>query len=749
MRLALYPVGGYWFVAVVAAVMLLLLLIGPGDRAQGRRRRTLAVLRVASFVMLALALLRPTLVRTITTRKPATLVLLVDLSRSMGVEDALGSKSRFAAMQDALAALAPDIKALGKEVDVRLYGFDEELRPIAWTGASPEWPDAPTGVQSAIGWSLDEILRRESGARVAGVIVLSDGSQRVLPDRDVAMQTPGRRLADLGYRLYAVPFGQDRGLDQARDVALQDLRTSDVVFVKNPLDAGAVARIEGFAGLDVPVQLLFETKPGEMEVVGASPVRAQTSGERVPLELSYTPQTAGEFKVTLRAAEQPGELVTANNELSTFVTVREGGLNVLYLNGALLPEQRHLRWALDASPDINVEYRYIDARRPETKPADLSELLKPGKFNVYVLGDLDAQAFSEEELALLRQSVERGAGLIMLGGLHSFGAGGYGKTPLADVLPITIDSTERQNFDEPVRSDLHLPDGLPVAMRPTGQGLRQRFMALAPGEQNAQTWAKLPPLAGANRFAGVKPQSSVLAETDRGEPLLVAKDFGLGRVLAFAGDSTWQWWMQGHEAAHKRFWRQVTLYLARKDQSEGSNVWLALDRRRYAPGTRVDFLCGVRTPEGDPIPDAVLSVEVVGPDGQRRPARLRNEQDATAGVFLEANAPGDYLVVVNGSQNGQPLGTAQARFLVYDQDLEMDNPAADRRALASLAALTGGRTVAPEQLADVLVEVREQLEDLEVDTQIKQPLWDTWWFFLLFIGILCTEWYLRKKWGMV
>ena len=180
----------------------------------------------------------------------------------------------------------------------------------------------------------------------------------------------------------------------------------------------------------MPVQLLVETAPGKMEVVATTKVRADASGSKLPINLEYVPPTSGEIKVTLKAADQPGELVTTNNELSTFVTVLDGGLNVLYLNGAILPEQNFLRRSLDASPDINVDYLYLNARKPQTKPSDLAERFKPGKYNVYILGDLDSKAFTTEELTALRTAVEKGAGLIMLGGLHSFGAGGYGSDPL-------------------------------------------------------------------------------------------------------------------------------------------------------------------------------------------------------------------------------------------------------------------------------------------------------------------------------
>ena len=67
-------------------------------------------------------------------------------------------------------------------------------------------------------------------------------------------------------------------------------------------------------------------------------------------------------------------------------------------------------------------------------------------------------------------------------------------------------------------------------------------------------WAQLPPLDGANRIERneLKPNAQVLAEADdpQRHPLLVAGQSGEGRVLAFAGDSTWHWQMGGFGEAH-------------------------------------------------------------------------------------------------------------------------------------------------------------------------------------------------------
>ena len=110
-------------------------------------------------------------------------------------------------------------------------------------------------------------------------------------------------------------------------------------------------------------------------------------------------------------------------------------------------------------------------------------------------------------------------------------------------------------------------------------------MELAPGAANREAWQRLPPLEGANNLGRnhLKRAAQVLAETPDGKPLLISQEVG-GRVMAFAADSTWRWWMGGHEAEHKRFWRQAVLWLAHKDEQTEGSVWIRLAQRRYAAG---------------------------------------------------------------------------------------------------------------------------------------------------------------------
>ncbi len=746
------PVGGYGLTSALAlALVLLLTLLGlPRHKLTPRKRLALVGLRLAVILLAMLAMLRPALVHTQTKRQSATLVLLIDRSRSMMVADAVAGKTRWELLQSAVEEAMPTLRKLGEDLEIKIYTFDADLHSLDFSQGKFDLGSVPDGQQTAIGAALEDVLRRESGKRLAGIVLLSDGAQRAYAPRDIAPQTPTRRLADLGYPLYTLAFGQARGLGQARDVALSDLSVNSSVYVKNELTVHGTARIDGFSGQGIPVQLLFESASGKMEPVGGVELKARQHGEAVPIEFTTIPQTPGEYKLTLRAAKQPGELVTTNNELSTFVTVLKGGVNVLYLEGALRVDQVFLRRSINASPDIKVDFVRLDERDPNQRPVNLVQDFRRGKYDVYMIGDVDASAFTAEELQALAKVVREGAGLVMLGGLHTFGPGGYQETPLRDLLPINMDSKERQRPGDAVRSDVQLAG--PLKMRPAKPlGQRHYLMALAEGADRESIWDRLPPLDGANKLGSPKPSAQVLAETSDAKPLMVVQEAG-GRVMAFAADSTWHWWMEGFDAQHKRFWRQVILWLARKDESADGNVWIKLAPRRFGPRQRVEFTAGAQSPQGEALENARYEAEVTLPDGTKQKVNLVQQGDHASGVFDQTQTAGDYAIAISVQYQGAPVGSARSRFLVFEQDLELDNAVADPTLLASLSAMTkdvGGESLAPEELPELLRRIQEKPMELEVKNLVKQTPWDTWPFFLLFVGLISAEWYLRKKWGLV
>ncbi len=756
----LNPVGNYQLVAVVAALFLaLLVFFGPdASRLPARRRRVLAGLRVAIFLAIVAGLLRPTHVFTEMKRHRATLIVLVDRSRSMSIADEPG-KTRWQALRDEVQRALPAFRQLNDDLDVKFYTFDAGLTPVDLTDGKFDLGDTADGRQTAIGAALDDALRKEAGHRLAGVILLSDGAQSAIFPRDEAPQLPVRRLADLGAPLYTITFGKIGG--QLPDVAVSVLDVSPSVYVKNELAIRGTVRVSGYDGKPIPVQALFEVEPGKpLVVVGTTTVHPTKSGEEIPVEFTYIPQTAGERKVSLAVPPQENEQDITNNEMSSFVKVFGGGLNVLYLEGEPRVEQRFLRRSFATSPDIKVDFLWLDHRQHNHWPVDLADRFKPGKYDVYIIGDLDSAAFRREDLQSLREAVEHGAGLILTGGFHSFAAGGYPETPLADILPLEVgelDKLDRQSpdFNDPIRDKLHIWPTNPsegIKMLPDRRFGDVSVMRLGPRDRNRAIWEKLPGLEGANLFRALKPSAKPIAVTPDGKPLLVAAEPGSGRVLCFAGDSTWHWCMAGFEKEHKQFWRQVVLWLAKKEDSDKPGVWIKMAQRQLTPGRPVDFTVGATSPQGEPLPDATFEAVAELPGGVEHPIHLSRQGNRTIGRFAETQLVGDYTIRVRGTDGGSEVGEARARFIVYDRDLEMENPAPRPSLMISLARMTadsGGRAVAPEELSALCEQLKQRPHDLEVPVETKTTPWDTPWFFLLIVGLLTVEWYLRKKWGLV
>ncbi len=658
---------------VAGVILTLLLLLRPAfGHATRWRRGVLVALRLAVILLVVLAMLRPERTSTTLERKHSTLAVVFDQSRSMRVPDAPGGKTRWQAQRETLTEAAPILADMGENVSVDLFAFDAAAHALDFSNGEIPFAEGPIGRATDIGSSLDDVLQRQIGKRLAGVILLSDGAQRAYAPR-VEMQQAARKLARLGCPLYTIAFGLDVEKSQARDVAVANLQDQYTIFVKNELAIDALLRVRGFAGRQIAVELTVEDSSGKEEVVETQAVVAAEDVEQINVAMTYVPQQPGQYRLTLRAAEQPGELDTKNNQLTAFLTVLKGGLKVLFLAGELRTEQNFIRRALDASVDIQVDYRWIDHRRRDKWPVvDLQDVLADPDYDVFLLGDLDSKALGETNLDLIEKAVDRGAGLMMIGGYHSFGPGGYARTVLADVLPVRM-ARIGQSFDGRILTELHHTGEL--RMRPA---VDHFITHLAQGEENRAAWERLPALLGANKFDGLKNRAIVLAESDDGVPLLIAGEYGAsGRVLAMAGDSTWRWHMQGNDAEHRRFWRQAILWLVRKDELARKDVWIELRQRRFNPEARVTFTAGAKSSDGDVVRGATYRAKVISPDGGEEAVRLSPQGEMAVGSFDASKTAGQYTIVVSATHDGHELGEAKAKFLVLDQDIELSDPSAN------------------------------------------------------------------------
>ncbi len=790
-RVSFQPLGDSWALVLVllAALAAGLFLFAANDKGVSRARRRFELgLRMASVLLFAILFTRPALVTTVKEELPASVAFLCDVSESMAIRDGENSESRYERMRRTLDAASDKLRALCGKFDVYAVGFGQGSDPIPVEDGKFMLPDAPTGSETRLGDALAETLRSTAGKRLLGVVTLSDGAQRAKDADAASPQDVALRLHDAERPVYAVPFGSDDVAAAIRDVAVEDLRANDHVFLGNELTVSGQVRVVGCANASIPLALALETSPGKMETVAQTVLEPKSNNETLSYQFVCRPETAGEWKLSVAAQVQENELTEANNELGAFVEALDRGTDVLYIEGTRRYEQNFIRAALETAPDVRLRYwrpstASMVAKLPNKTEAEmLAEYTKSrksaataffgeGKFAAYVLGDVDATAFQPNELKELAKRVEEGAGLVVLAGERSLGLGGYAKSPLAELLPVQTLESERL----PLESDLAeldadaAPDqrarfdGAFSAEPSQGEGKDDFIIRMSlDAKKNAAIWSDMPALTDLYRLGRVKPNATVLLTSRPVDasgkpdakaapaPLLVTQRYGAGRVAVLATDSTWRWRMRGKEAEHAKFWRQLLLWTAKFDELLEGELAVKLDRARYDADEQVSFHAVYRPKPNEDTSGMTAAAEIVAPDGTRERVELTDEQGIWHGLARKTSAPGDYLVEARLlSSTGETLQTARARFLVADGNLELERPEANPATLTNLAATTGGKTVPPEEFQSLLDELLQKRDTVVDYREVKKTLYDTWLIFALFVAIMTLDWILRKRWGLV
>jgi uncharacterized membrane protein len=718
------------------------------------QRRWLNGLRTAAGLLLLLAIFRPSIIRTDSLPTEATLVVLLDGSRSMTLP-ADEKESRAATQARVFQQLRPEIEKLDESLVLKTLVYSADAREIVSNETLDETLNTPpTGNATDISAALNAAVQSALGKPLAGVVMIGDGvdvspasAQRGVNDMVRDPQAGARLLASLDVPLWSVAIGPPGDVDQVRDVEVAELAESFSLFAGNEADVEFVVRSRALTGKAVTLRVLM-TPEGE----GAAPVEVAVRTltptgpeDTASMSIPMTAPAAGSYRLEVRADAQEGETLLSNNSQVAFVDVREGGGRVLYLEGQPRPEQAFILRSLRRFPDLQVTYRWIAGDTKERWPIDVGLGESANEFDVVIIGDLPAAAIGDEQWKEIAKQVGDGASLLMIGGVETFAKGGYARSPLANVLPVKLDSREGDlEGDVPMK----LSQNHPITT----------LASSSDAEDQAAAWASLPPLVGASRLSDVRvvPGVEVLLETEAGDPLLVVGEYGGGRVAAFAGDSTWRWWRQGKSLEHRRFWRQMVLWLLNRDSDASDAIDISLSSRRVEVGQSIDYV--ITYPSQAGTETAVLNVSAVNAAGEETklvPAVTvpsAEGENARWEGKLEELPPGMYRLraAYEGSSEN-----AEKTFQVLDQEAELRQPFADHTYLSQLSAQTassGGQMFLPNQVDELANLITQLRRNSEAPVVQKHRLGDTalsaWPLFIALSTLLSIEWYLRRRWGL-
>jgi uncharacterized membrane protein len=418
-------VGSPWWLVLLPLILPPLILVSFRSLAGlGPLRRLLAIaLRSAVVTLIVLALAE---VQTVRRSDRLTTMFLVDASQSIPQESqgpalsyvSEASKKR---RKDDMAGVivfgkGPRVETPPAPSELTLLGIESTI--------DPEYTDLAAAIKLALATFPEDTARR--------IVLLSDGNE----NRGNALEQALAAKA-LGVEIDVLPleYHYDREVLVEKVSIPPDVKKGETVNISVVIRASEPT--SGTLQIFQKADNYRAAAPGNEKPV---PIELQRGVNVFTLQQQITEPNFYTFTAEFIPDRSSGDRRAINNVAEGFTHAR-GTAQVLLIEGSPGEHAELVRALRENKLEVTIlaAPSRIDgsgAVGGDPLPIDLAQL-QP--YDTVILGNVPKEAFTEAQHQLLESNVhDMGAGLIMLGGRDSFGAGGWMNTPVEKALPVDM-----------------------------------------------------------------------------------------------------------------------------------------------------------------------------------------------------------------------------------------------------------------------------------------------------------------------
>ncbi len=546
--LSFEPLVTWGWMAAILLPVAVLAVVGLALRQRG------ALLRLAAFAALAVALLNPVLLDEERDPLQSVVALVVDRSQSQDIGDR--AETTEAAVETLQARLA------------RFAQFDVRVVEAGRASAADD------RTQTRLFGALDNAFRDVPPSRVAGAIMVTDGQVHDVP----------AQVDESGAPLHVLVTGEEDEFDRR----IRFERAPRFGIVGRPVDLTyrVVTTGDEEGLIDVRVLVNGEIVSVEQAIIG----------QEMPLELIVP--NAGKNIVELVIDTAPGELTDTNNRAIAMLDGIRENLRVLLVSGE--PHAGERTWRNLLKSDTSVDLIHFTILRPPEKqdgtPINELSLIAFPTRELFVerINDFDLIIFDRYQhrdvLPILyydyiAEYVENGGALLIAAGPEYAGNQSIARTPLMSALPAMPTGTVVEQGFYPRLTDIG-------QRHPVTRGLEGS--AAEPPQWSR--WFR--------QIDIQSPEGEVVMNGAGDRPLLVLNRRGEGRVGMLLSDQGWLW-ARGFEGGgpHVSLYRRMAHWLMKEPELE--------EERLTASGRGMTLDITRQTMSDDPGPATVVS-----PSGQ-------------------------------------------------------------------------------------------------------------------------------------
>ena len=770
-----------WTVALIAALAaeIILRLYRYEQGAIGRTKgQWLTGLRLLALVALVWMLLQPVFSRKVDRKLEQEVVVVLDESASMNLVDPGETFTRYD-----IAAEAINKSGLFEELQgkVRVRLMRAARKALGQEEEAAEGWDQATDLANA----MTTVLEQVPPDNLAGLVMMTDGRH----NRPGRVEDVARRFGILDAPIGVVGIGSE---ESPRDAAILEVRSPDAIYLGDRLRVAAVVKFDGYRGRRAKVLL----KKGE-EIIQEKIIPIPQDHHREEVRFNDVPEVDGINAYSVELENLGEEYFDQNNRWQFETAITDARTNVLIVDSHPRWEFRYLR-NLFYGRDKSIHLQYV-LLEPDTilgqtvSPVPASAARKFGdaqatelpiseeewrKFDVIIIGDVPSESIDENTWDIIRGCVtERAAFLVAIAGPRHMPHGIESETA-RDLLPINYTPGSRTFFGSKEK---------PFRLVLTAQGRNHPVTAQSDSRlENERLWGEFPDFRWRLPVEGVKEGADVLvvasSEDSEGtavsdlddlssalsrlaqrkdreakNAILVSQQVGNGKVAMMLTDRTWRLREGVGDIYHHRFWGQLVRWGAGPNLRSGtSSVRLGTDNLSYTGDDRIQITARLLDIEKNPVRDESLKAEVWR-DGEKLTTVQMSYLEGSPGLHGAQAGPfsgsGDYQIKLVGKKAAELLeadgeGGVSTAFRVVGamSPVELSETTLNRPLLDTLADLSGGRVVAPEdaqQLAGLFLTGEETRQELR-----ETRLWDHWILLALFCALLTSEWGIRRGSGL-
>lgn len=417
-------VGSPWWLILLPLILPPLVLVSMKSLAGlGAARKAMAIgLRAAVITLIVLALAEVQAVR-----KSDRLTTLYLLDSTQSVPHEMQGPALQYITESSKKRRPEDLAGLvvfGKTPTVETPPAPSELTTMLENSQiDPEYTDIASAIKLALATFPDDTARR--------LVILCDGNE----NRGRAIEQ-ALAAKNLGVQIDTVPieYNYDREVLVEKVALPPDVKKGETVNINVVIRASEPTT--GTLQIFQKADNYRAPAPGNEK---PQPVQLQRGINVFNLKQLITEPNFYTFSATFVPDKDSGDRRAINNTAEGFTHAR-GTAHVLLIEGTAGEHVELVR----ALREKKLEVTTLVAPRIEGSgpvggdplPTDLAQL-QP--YDTVILANVPKEAFTEPQQQMLESNVhDMGAGLVMLGGRDSFGAGGWMNTPVEKALPVDM-----------------------------------------------------------------------------------------------------------------------------------------------------------------------------------------------------------------------------------------------------------------------------------------------------------------------